>query len=86
LPGDRGADIGLVLMIGAQHLNTCGAELGHSLLRAQDGPLAGIVAVRAGLIVQHADLHARHVCPGGRCQQSERGGEQRAATGHRYIP
>ena len=61
LPSDCRTDIGLVLVVGTQHLNieAMVAEVLYCLLHADNGGEAGGVAVGAGLIIQHADADFR---------------------------
>jgi len=96
-PGDAGADVGLVLVVGREHLDLdLGVQLGE-LLRclpdAGDGERAGVVAVVAGLVVQHPQAdrcglgEGRAGQPRERARQHGDGNAQRSAAsdGHRRF-
>ena len=78
---DAGADIGLVLMVGLQHLDRqprkSGRRLRRRLLRAGDRAGAGGVAIRTGQIGQHAEANGPRC--GGAGADGNRGGGKRAA-------
>lgn len=58
LPGDASADIGLVLVVGENHLDLHippSGEFLHRLAHTDHPGRAGIVAIGAGLIIQYAE-------------------------------
>ena len=60
LAGDRGADVGLVLMVGADDLDLLAvhraAEIGDRHLRRLDRARAAEIGIEAGHVGEHADL------------------------------
>ncbi|GCC47086.1 hypothetical protein chiPu_0031433, partial [Chiloscyllium punctatum] len=86
-PRDRGADVCLVLVVGRYDLDPEVRVQPHEILGRHLGrrhrPLTGIVRIRAGRVVEYADLQrARGVR---RCRRGRAGGQQRQRENAREI-
>ena len=89
-PRDGGGQIGLVLMVRGDHLDFLAKHAAAKILDCQLGglerPLAAIVGVDAGLIVQNSDFDALRRHWPGEYQAAGRKGSQEQFRSHIYLP